>query len=114
MTPLPSDPDSGYILARMKFTLLLASGAAEDFQALRPGRRARVRKAIVERLGNEPEVERRGRTVRLTGERRPQLRVRVDDDVVVYYDVAGSLVEILAIIAQPERDAWLDRVGGAK
>jgi mRNA-degrading endonuclease RelE of RelBE toxin-antitoxin system len=98
----------------MKFTLLLAPGAVEDFQALPSTRRARVWKAIAGRLGNEPEVVRRGRTVRLTGERRPQLRVRVDEDVVVYYDVAAGRVEILAIIAQPERDAWLDRVGEAR
>jgi mRNA interferase RelE/StbE len=42
----------------------------------------------------------------LRGLRRPQYRVRVGE-VPVFYDVSGTTVEILAIVAKSEAESWL-------
>jgi len=46
----------------------------------------------------------------LRGLRRPQYRLRVDE-IRVFYDVSGATVEILAIVAKPEAEAWLAQFG---
>ena len=52
----------------------------------------------------------KSRIKRLRGLRRPQYRLRVDE-VRVFYDVSESTVEILAIVAKPEAEAWLKQFG---
>jgi mRNA interferase RelE/StbE len=52
----------------------------------------------------------RSRIKRLRGLRRPQYRLRVDQ-VRVFYDVSGETVEILAIVAKSEAEAWLTQFG---
>jgi mRNA-degrading endonuclease RelE of RelBE toxin-antitoxin system len=42
--------------------------------------------------------------------RRPQFRLRVGD-VRVFYDVEGSTVEILAIVAKSDAEQWLSQFG---
>jgi mRNA-degrading endonuclease RelE of RelBE toxin-antitoxin system len=44
------------------------------------------------------------------GLRRPQYRLRVDE-VRVFYDVSGTTVEILAIVAKLEAESWLAQFG---
>jgi mRNA-degrading endonuclease RelE of RelBE toxin-antitoxin system len=39
---------------------------------------------------------------------RPQYRLRVDD-VRIFYDVTGSTVEVLGIVAKMEADKWLSQ-----
>jgi mRNA interferase RelE/StbE len=51
----------------------------------------------------------RSRIKRLRGLRRPQYRLRVDE-VRVFYDVSGTTVEILAVVAKSEADSWLAQV----
>jgi mRNA interferase RelE/StbE len=46
----------------------------------------------------------------LRGLRQPQYRLRVGA-IRVFYDVSGETVEILAIVAKSEADAWLMQVG---
>jgi mRNA interferase RelE/StbE len=46
----------------------------------------------------------------LRGLRRPQYRLRVGD-VQVFYDVSGTTVEILAIVAKSEAASWLAKFG---
>jgi mRNA interferase RelE/StbE len=41
---------------------------------------------------------------------RPQYRLRVDE-IRVFYDVSGTTVEILAIVAKSEAEAWLALFG---
>ena len=41
---------------------------------------------------------------------RPQYRLRVDE-VRVFYDISGSTVEILAIVAKSEAESWLAQFG---
>jgi mRNA interferase RelE/StbE len=48
----------------------------------------------------------RSRIKRLRGVRRPQYRLRVDE-VRVFYDISGTTVEVLAIVAKSEAEAWL-------
>jgi mRNA interferase RelE/StbE len=46
----------------------------------------------------------------LRGLRRPQYRLRVDD-IRVFYDVSGTTVEVLAIVAKSEAESWLAQFG---
>ena len=48
----------------------------------------------------------RSRIKRLRGVRRPQFRLRVGE-VRVFYDVSAETVEVLAIVAKSEAEAWL-------
>jgi mRNA interferase RelE/StbE len=47
---------------------------------------------------------------RLLGLDRPQYRLRVGE-IRVFYDVTGSIVEILAIVAKSEAEPWLAQFG---
>jgi mRNA interferase RelE/StbE len=97
---------SGYDLARMPFAIVLATEAIEDLRRLTANVRANVRPALETHLRNEPEKTSRSRIKRLRGLLRPQYRLRVGE-VRVFYDVSGTTVEILAIVAKSEAESWL-------
>ena len=97
---------SGYNLARMRFEIVLAPEAVADLRKLKATLRATVRKALETHLRHEPTKTGRSRIKRLRGLSRPQYRLRVDE-VRVYYDVFGSTVEVLAIVAKSEAESWL-------
>jgi mRNA-degrading endonuclease RelE of RelBE toxin-antitoxin system len=97
-------------MARMRYEILLAPEAAEDLRSLKANVRAAVREALEEHLRYEPEKMNKSRIKRLRGLSRPQYRLRVDE-VRVFYDVAGSTVEVLAIVAKSEAVAWLVQFG---
>jgi mRNA-degrading endonuclease RelE of RelBE toxin-antitoxin system len=63
-----------------------------------------------EHLRHEPTRTSRSRIKRLRGVRRPQYRLRVGD-IRVFYDVAGEVVEVLAIVKKSEATSWLERSG---
>jgi len=90
----------------MGFAILLAPEAVEDLRALK----ANVRAAVRMHLRHEPRKTSRSRIKRLRGLHRPQYRLRVGE-VRVFYDVSGSTVEILAIVAKSEAQAWLVQFG---
>ena len=90
----------------MPFAIVLAPEAAEDLSGLPANARATVRAALEKHLRHEPEKTSRSRIKRLRGVRRPQFRLRVDE-VRVFYDVSGTTVEILAIVAKSEAEQWL-------
>jgi mRNA-degrading endonuclease RelE of RelBE toxin-antitoxin system len=69
-----------------------------------------VRIALEAHLRHEPRKTSRSRIKRLRGLHRPQYRLRVGE-VRVFYDVSGSTVEILAIVAKSEAQAWLVQFG---
>ena len=100
--------NSGYNLARMPFAVILAPEAVEDLKGLSASVRATVRSALEKHLRNEPEKASRSRIKRLRGIRRPQYRLRVDE-VRVFYDVSGTAVEVLAIVAKSEAESWLEQ-----
>jgi mRNA-degrading endonuclease RelE of RelBE toxin-antitoxin system len=90
----------------MAFEIVLAPEAVEDLRKLRANVRATVRKALETHLKDEPEKTSRRRIKRLRGLLRPQYRLRIDE-VRVFYDVSGTTVEVLAIVAKSEADSWL-------
>jgi mRNA-degrading endonuclease RelE of RelBE toxin-antitoxin system len=101
---------SGYILARMPFAIILAPEAVEDLKTLKANVRATVRAEMQRHLRHEPRKVSRSRIKRLRGLAHPQYRLRVGD-VRVFYDVSGTSVEILAIIAKSEAETWLAQHG---
>lgn len=94
----------------MPFMVVLASEAVEDLRMLTASACATVRAALETHLRDQPEKTSRSRIKRLRGLLRPQYRLRVDD-VRVFYDVSGTTVEILAIVAKSEAQSWLARFG---
>ena len=67
---------------------------------------ATVRAALEIHLRHQPGKTSRSRTKRLRGLRRPQYRLRVGE-VRVFYDVSGTTVQVLAIVAKSEAESWL-------
>jgi mRNA-degrading endonuclease RelE of RelBE toxin-antitoxin system len=90
----------------MVFTVVLAPEAVQDVKRLKANRRAEVRDALVKHLQHEPQKVSRSRIKRLRGTKRPQYRLRVGETR-VFYDVSGDTVEVLAIVAKSEAEAWL-------
>jgi mRNA interferase RelE/StbE len=97
---------SGYNLAKMPFEIVLAPEAIDDFKGLKANARADVRVALETHLRHEPKKVSRSRIKRLRGLRKPQYRLRVGE-VRIFYDVTEATVEVLAIVAKLEADAWL-------
>ena len=94
----------------MRFAIVLAPEAAKDLRALKANLRSAVRAALETHLRHEPRKTSRSRIKQLRGLRRPQFRLRVDD-VRVFYDISGTTVEVLAIIAKSEAETWLAQFG---
>ena len=102
--------NSGYTLARVRFEITLAPGAAEQLRSLPAHDRSKVRDALEVHLRFEPTKVSRSRIKRLQGVNRPQYRLRVGD-IRVFYDVKGRRVEILAIVPKSGAAEWLERLG---
>jgi mRNA-degrading endonuclease RelE of RelBE toxin-antitoxin system len=94
----------------MPFAIVLAPEAVEDLKALKANVRAAVRAALETHLRHEPTKTSRSRIKRLRALAHPQYRLRVDE-VRVFYDVAGSTVEVLAVVSKSEVESWLARFG---
>jgi mRNA interferase RelE/StbE len=91
----------------MRHEIILAPEAVEDLNRLKASRRAEVRDAIEQHLRHQPTKTSRSRIKRLQGLSRPQFRLRVGDDIRVFYDITDETVEILAIISKSEAANWL-------
>jgi mRNA interferase RelE/StbE len=94
----------------MPFDIVLAPEAVQDLKKLRATSRTELRAAIETHLRHEPTKVSRSRIKRLRGLARPQFRLRVGE-VRVFYDVSGSTVEILAVVAKSEANTWLEQFG---
>ena len=94
----------------MKFDVVLASEAVEDFRRLKASIRAAIKRALEVHLRHEPAKTSRSSIKRLRGMRRPQYRLRVGE-IRVFYDISGSPVEILAIVDKAETESWLAQFG---
>jgi mRNA-degrading endonuclease RelE of RelBE toxin-antitoxin system len=94
----------------MRYEIILAPEAVQDFKRLQANIRAKLKDAIETHLRHEPTKFSRSRIKRLQGLEQPQYRLRVDE-IRVFYDVSGKRVEILAIIAKTDASAWLAKVG---
>jgi len=98
-------------MARMRYEIILAPEAIEDLAHLKADLRAEVRDAVERHLRHEPARVGKSRIKRLRGVSRPQYRLRVGDQIRVFYDVTEKTVEVLAIVAKSEADQWLQRYG---
>jgi mRNA interferase RelE/StbE len=94
----------------MPFEIVLAPEAVEDLRRIKAHARATVRTALETHLRHQPAKTSRSRIKRLRGLRRPQYRLRVGE-VRVFYDVSGTTVEVLAIVAKSEAESWLAQFG---
>ena len=94
----------------MRFEIVLAPEAVADLRRLKANLRTAVREALETHLRHEPTKTSRSRIKRLRGLSRPQYRLRVEE-VRVFYDVSGSTVEALAIVAKSEAESWLAQFG---
>jgi mRNA-degrading endonuclease RelE of RelBE toxin-antitoxin system len=95
----------------MRYEIILAPEAAEDLRCLEANVRAQVRDAIERHLRHEPTKTSKARIKRVRGLSRPQYRLRVGDDVRVFYDMTENAVEILAVVPKSEANRWLERYG---
>ena len=97
----------------MKYQIVLAPEAVEDYKALGAHAKAEVRDAIEAHLRHEPTKISKSRIKRLRGLSRPQYRLRVGE-IRIYYDVSESTVEVLGIIEKSKSKEWLERAGDSK
>ena len=95
----------------MRYDIVLAPEAVEDLDNLKANIRAAVHDAIEQHLRHQPTKVSKSRIKRLSGLSHPQYRLRVGDDVRVFYDVTEEAVQILAIVQKSEVDAWLAEHG---
>ena len=94
----------------MRYEIVLSPGALDDLRSLSSAVRAKVKGALEMHLRHEPTKLSRSRIKRRRGISRPQYRLRVDD-VRVFYDVTNDVVEVLAIVEEPEASTWLAKFG---
>ena len=97
----------------MRFEIVLAPEAVEDLRKLKANVRTALKEALETHLRHEPTKTSRSRIKRLRGLARPQYRLRVEE-VRVFYDVAGSTVQVLAIAPKSEANTWLAQFGSPK
>ena len=95
----------------MRYDILLALEAVEDLDNFKANVQAVVRDAIEQHLRHQPTKVTKSRIKRLRGLSHPQYRLRVGDDIRVFYDVTEKVVEVLAIVPKSEADAWLAKHG---
>jgi len=92
---------------------VLAPEAVEDLRSLKANLKTEVRVALEQHLRHEPGKLSKSRIKRLRGLSKPQFRLRVGE-IRVFYDIAGDTVEVLAIVAKSESEAWLGQFGKAE
>ena len=95
----------------MRYDILFAPEAVEDYEILAANVRAEVRDGIERHFCHEPTKSGKSRIKRLRGLSRPQYRLRVGDDIRVFYDVTEAAVEILGIVPKSEALEWLECYG---
>jgi mRNA-degrading endonuclease RelE of RelBE toxin-antitoxin system len=94
----------------MRHEIELAPQAVQDLKRLDANRRAQVRDGMETHLRHEPTKASKSRIKRLRGLSKPQYRLRIGD-VRVFYDVVQRKVEVLAIVAKEDANAWLTQAG---
>jgi len=97
----------------MKYEILFAPEAVQDFKCLSAKDRSTVKEAIERHLRYEPQKLSKSRIKKLQGMSRPEYRLRVDE-IRVFYDVAEATVQVLAIIPKSKAAEWLEEMGEKK
>ena len=96
----------------MRYAVVVARTAEEQFRKLDARWRSALKRAIREHLETDPGRESKSRIKRLRGLRQPQYRLRVDE-MRVFYDVdeVQRRVEVLGFVEKPRTIQWLDEHG---
>jgi mRNA interferase RelE/StbE len=94
----------------MRYEILFAPEAVQDFDRLSARDRSIVRDAIEGHLRHEPEKVSKSRIKQLRSLSQPQYRLRIGE-IRVFYDVVGQTVEVLAIVHKSQAAAWLEEMG---
>ncbi len=99
----------------MKYEVIVAQDARDQFVQLDGRWRSRLKKEIRRHLADRPRHESKSRIKKLRGLRQPQYRLRVDE-IRIFYDVNDETgrVEILGFIDKAEATAWLKTHGVPK
>ena len=97
----------------MKYEILFAPEAVQDFKRLSARDRSPFKEMIEKHLRYEPQKISKSRIKKLQGMSRPQYRLRVDE-IRIFYDVVGATVEVLAIIPKSRAIEWLEEIGEKK
>ena len=97
----------------MKYEIILAPEAADDFKKQVARDRSTIKDAIETHLRYEPKRTSKSRIKKLLGVSRPQYRLRVGE-FRVFYDVKENNVEVLAIIPKLKAAEWLEQAGEEK
>jgi mRNA-degrading endonuclease RelE of RelBE toxin-antitoxin system len=84
--------------------------APNDLKRLGVHLRAEIRDALERHLRHAPAKISKSRIKRLRGLSRPQYRLRVGE-IRVFYDDSKEAVEVLAIVAKSQSEAWLREAG---
>jgi mRNA interferase RelE/StbE len=92
----------------MRYEIVLAPEAVEDYRTFPAVRRAEVRDGLERHLRYEPTRTSKSRIKRLRGLSQPQYRLRLGE-VRIFYDVTNQTVEVLAIVTQAQASRWLSR-----
>jgi mRNA interferase RelE/StbE len=95
----------------MRHDIELAPEAIEDLDGLKSSVRTSAVDAIEQHLRHQPTKVSKSRIKRLRGLSHPQFRLRVGDDVRVFYDVTDQVVQVLAVVLKSEADEWLAKHG---
>jgi mRNA interferase RelE/StbE len=94
----------------MKYAIILAPEAVDDFKKLASRERSIIKEAIETHLRHEPQRTSKSRIKKLRGISRPQYRLRIGE-FRVFYDVRENNVEVLAIIPKSKAAEWLEQAG---
>jgi mRNA interferase RelE/StbE len=96
----------------MRYTVVVAHSAQEEFRKLDARWRSVLKRAMREHLETTPRRESKSRIKRLRGLHQPQYRLRVDQ-MRVYCDVNDSegRVEVLGFVEKPATFQWLRDYG---
>lgn len=94
----------------MRYAIEFAPEAAQDYRNLDAHARGIVRDGIETHLRRQRARTSKSRIKRLRGLSRPQYRLRVGD-LLVFYDISETTVQILAIVAKSLAHEWLERCG---
>jgi mRNA-degrading endonuclease RelE of RelBE toxin-antitoxin system len=97
-------------MARMRYEIVLAPGAAQDLKRLKAHVRAEVKDALGTHLRHEPAKVSKSSIKRLRGLTHPQYRLMLGE-IRVFYDITGHVVEVLAIVPKSEASSWLEEMG---
>jgi mRNA-degrading endonuclease RelE of RelBE toxin-antitoxin system len=96
---------------RVRYEIVLAPDAVNDLNKLHAFDQRLVRDGLETHLRHQPTRVSKSRIKRLRGLKKPQFRLRIGEDIRVFYDVHESNVEVLAVLSKDQVEQWLEKEG---